>query len=68
MAKKKLCRSDFPVSPPRRTHDPHQKSPPWERDVMRERSRCGERAVGERGMKRETKGERESEERNRKLI
>ena len=29
----------------------------------RERSRCGERAVGERGMKRETKGERESENR-----
>ena len=29
--------------------------------MMRERSHCGdERAVGERGMKRETKGERES--------
>ena len=83
-------RSDFPVSPPRRTHDPRQKSPlwerdvmrerspPWERDVMREKSRCGERETrwereavvvwwesrwGERGMKRETKGERESQKR-----
>ena len=37
---------------------------------MRERSHCGdERAVGERGMKRETKGERESQKRgNKKLI
>ena len=62
-------RSDFPVSPPRRTHDPCQKSPSWERDVMRERSRCGERAVGEREEWKEKQRERESQKTgNRKII
>ena len=51
--------STSPISPPCWTHDPCQNSPPWERYVMREKGRCGERK--EMRNREERRGERESD-------